>query len=236
MRIGVIADVHANLLALDAVLDAGDALGVERWICLGDLVGYGPQSRECLDRCTERDIECILGNHEARLLGLPTARFNTMVEKAIELAARQIGVEGRNQLRSFAATIDVDGEALFCHGSPADRDVYLFALSQLQAVIVEHTHPLIFCGHTHQQYAFDGVQLWTGPGELDLGPVRRLLVNPGSVGQPRDGDPRAAFALWDRSQKRLYMRRVAYDVPEQVRRALDAGLPEHLALRLEAGR
>lgn len=236
MSIGVIADVHANLLALDAVLAEGDASGVERWICLGDLVGYGPQPRECLERCADREIACILGNHEARLLGLPTARFNEMAEFAIEFAAAQIGAAGRSQLRGFATTIDVDGEALFCHGSPADRDVYLFTLSQLQAVIDESAHPLIFCGHTHQQYAFDGVELWTGPAEFDLRRRRPLLVNGGSVGQPRDGDPRAAYAVWDRSSRRLYMRRVSYDVAEQVRRSLDAGLPEHLALRLEVGR
>lgn len=235
MRIGVIADVHANLLALEAVFAEAEALGVDEWICLGDLVGYGPQPRECLERCAERGVRSIVGNHEARLLGLPTARFNDMAEAAIRFAAEQIGEQGHAWVRSFGNIIEVDGEALFCHGSPEDRDAYLFGPSHMQLVSAVQAHSLVFCGHTHYQFVFDGKDLLPLFEPIAL-EGRKLLVNPGSVGQPRDGDPRAAYAIWDRAERRLDLRRVEYDVHEQVRRALDAGLPQHLALRLEVGR
>lgn len=235
MRIGVIADVHANLLALDAVLADGDRFYVDRWICLGDVVGYGPEPRACLQRCAQRRIQCITGNHEARLLGLPTVRFNAMAEAAIVFAAEQVGEEGRALLSEFGDIIELDGEALFCHGSPDDRDAYLFSPSHLQSVWDDQRHALVFCGHTHQQFVFDGTEVRTHPGEIALDGAR-VLVNPGSVGQPRDGDPRAAFAIWDRARRRLELRRVRYDVDEQIRRTRAAGLPDHLALRLELGR
>lgn len=236
MKIGVIADIHANLLALDAVLAAGDGEGVDEWVCLGDLVGYGPQPRECLERCAERGMRTILGNHEARLLDLPTGRFNSFAEEAIQFSGQQISLEARGELRAFASTIDIEGEALFCHGSPTDRDAYLFGLTEIRAAHRSSTHTLTFVGHTHQQFAFDGEVLRAGPADYVLHPGQRWLVNPGSVGQPRDGDPRAAFAIWNRTDRSLHLRRACYDVTEQIRRALDAGLPEPLAVRLQSGR
>lgn len=236
MRVGVIADVHGNLLALDAVLADGDAAGVDRWICLGDVVGYGPDPHLCVQRCEEREIRCLLGNHEARLLGRPTGRFNDVAEIAIVYAGEMLGADGRARIEGWEDTIEFDGEALFCHGSPRDRDEYLLFPAQIEAALHEQTTPVVFCGHTHQQFVFDGEEVWTGPGELDLRDLPRVLVNPGSVGQPRDGDVRAAYALWDREGKSLSLRRVEYDVASQAARTRRAGLPDYLAARLEIGR
>ena len=232
MRIGVVADVHGNELALEAVLADGTRAGVERWICLGDVIGYGPDSRACVHRLHALGTRCVMGNHEARLLGLSTLPFRSEAELALEHARRDLDPEAWAVIRTYEPAIEWSDRALFCHGSPRDRDEYLFGPLQIEEALASTPRPWVFCGHTHHQ----GV-VGNGADPRDGAPIiltasDRMLVNPGSVGQPRDGDPRAAYALVDFERRQLWLRRVSYPVEEQMARVRAAGLPVSLAERL----
>jgi len=235
VRLGIVADIHGNASALDAVLADGREADVDRWMCLGDVIGYGPDASACLRRLREFDVACLQGNHEARLLGLPTGPFNPMAEAAIEFCRRTLDARDREQIQHFPTRIRWDDEVLFCHGSPEDRDEYLLVETRVRALVAEQRTWLVFCGHTHQQFVFDGERTVDRPGTRDLERSRRYLVNPGSVGQPRDGDPRAAYALLDFENASLQLRRVPYDVDAQVRRTREAGLHTYLGDRLRQG-
>lgn len=235
MRLGIVADIHANASALDAVLADGRAAGVDRWVCLGDVVGYGPDPGTCLRRLRGSDVPCLQGNHEARLLDLPTGPFNPMAEAAIDYCRDALDDEDLEQIRSFPARIRWGDDVLFCHGSPDDRDEYLLLETRVRALVAGQSTWLVFCGHTHQQFVFDGDRSSSQPGTRTLERSRRYLVNPGSVGQPRDGDPRAAYALMDFDSASLQLRRVRYDVETQIRRTREAGLHTYLGDRLRQG-
>jgi diadenosine tetraphosphatase ApaH/serine/threonine PP2A family protein phosphatase len=236
MRVAVIADIHGNLAALEATLGKIEEQKIDRIVSLGDIVGYGPDPGACIRRLRDLPVEHIQGNHEARLLDLPTGRFNLMAEAAIQYAKSVLGPEDTEFLRSFPKQARIGDHILAVHGSPFDRDEYVLSLGQMKAVLDEIDTWVCMCGHTHQQYVFDGDIVQMGPLELDLDPERRFLVNPGSVGQPRDGDPRAAYGLLDVETGHLVLDRVAYDVEDTAERIQRAGLPEYLATRLLIGR
>ena len=235
MRLGIVADIHGNATALDAVLADGRDADVERWVCLGDVIGYGPDPSACLGRLREFDVPCLQGNHEARLLGLPTGPFNPMAEGAIEYCRRTLDARDHEQIQHFPARIQWGDEVLFCHGSPEDRDEYLLLETRMRAIVAEQSTWVVFCGHTHHQFVFDGERARAGPGAWPLDRSRRYLVNPGSVGQPRDGDPRAAYALVDFENTSLQLRRIPYDVDAQARRSHQVGLHTYLGDRLLQG-
>lgn len=232
MRIGVVADVHGNELALEAVLADGERAGVEQWICLGDVVGYGPDSNACVHRLRGLGARCVMGNHEARLLGLSTPPFRAEAELALEHARGRLDREAWAWIRTFETDIEWGDHALFCHGSPRDRDEYLFSPPQIEEAMATTRRPWIFCGHTHHQGVVRRGALPRGGGPIDLSADERTFVNPGSVGQPRDGDPRAAYAIVDFGAGKLWLRRVSYPVEAQMARFREAGLPPGLAERL----
>ena len=234
MRTGILADVHGNAVALEAVLRDGEKAGVERWMALGDIVGYGPEPERCLEQLRRLGAASVMGNHEARTLGLPTGPFNALADEAIAFTREALSAQSRAQIEGFATQLHDDG-VLYCHGSPNDRDEYLFLRIQLDEIVRAAPAPVVFFGHTHQQLAFDGARWIRHAEEIPLEPGRRWLVNPGSVGQPRDGDPRAGFAILDTGRKRLQLRRVEYDVEEQVARVQRSGLPVYLGERLREG-
>lgn len=236
MRIGILADIHANIVALEAVLDHAQSQNVERWICLGDVVGYGPEPGPCLERVRSLGCECVQGNHEAALLDLPTGHFNHIAAEAIEYSRQKLGPDHVECIRSFAAQIRLENSLLCVHGSPFDRDEYIFMRGQMRSALDYEEIWLIACGHTHQQYVFDGDLARAGAGEHTLDPARRYLLNPGSVGQPRDGDRRAAYMVLDPQERQLSMLRVDYDVEQVSQSIRDAGLPVYLAERLLVGR
>lgn len=239
MRYALLADIHANLAALEAVLEKLETRSIDRYLSLGDIVGYGPDPAACIDRL--RGLECvhIQGNHEARLLDIPTGRFNRVAEAAIEFTARTLDDQQKSFLRGFPEQTQVDDDVLCVHGSPFDRDEYVLSQEQMDTV-VEHIEDaglwVCLCGHTHQQYLYDGEFLYAGPRELHLERGSHYLINPGSVGQPRDSDPRAAFGVLDTGTGHLVLDRAPYEVDITAQRILDAGLPHYLAERLALGR
>ena len=242
VRVCVISDIHGNLHALEAVLDAvGHDAPDEIW-CLGDLVGYGPRPNECCRVVAGRTDVCLVGNHDLAALGrLDLAEFNVDAATSARWTGSVLAAEARSYLETLKST-EARGEVGLYHASPRDP-VWEYVLSADVAAesILAAPEPLVLVGHSHVALAFalDGRAITGGLApvgtELDFTAGTRWLVNPGSVGQPRDGDPRAAYLLLDLEARRASFRRIAYPVDRTQSEIRAEGLPEPLAARLEHG-
>jgi diadenosine tetraphosphatase ApaH/serine/threonine PP2A family protein phosphatase len=241
MRVAVISDIHSNLHALESALADIDAEGVAEIWCLGDVIGYGPRPNECCDLVRERAAHSLCGNHDLAVLGtVDVAEFAGDAGRAARWTAHELGAEQRAWLGTLQPQGRADGAELF-HGSPRDP-VWEYVLSEHVAMAaLEATEaPLVLVGHSHvalalvAEDAFVQGGLARGGTVLELG-SQRWLVNPGSVGQPRDGDPRAAWLLADLDAGVATFRRIAYDVEQTQAEIRARGLPEGLASRLAHG-
>ncbi|MFB6265476.1 MAG: metallophosphoesterase [Candidatus Nanohaloarchaea archaeon] len=225
MKLGVISDIHSSIVALEKVLDEIEA---ELVVCAGDLVGYYLDPGEVIDRVKEGGITCVRGNHDDALVNWPPRNFNPVARKALELNREKLGNEQLSFLEQLPVRreMDVGGrKVLVVHGSPEEPYRYVYPrdvgedFAERQGV---QEMDLVVMGHTH-------VPLVEKSGDT-------LVVNPGSVGQPRDGDPRASFAVVDMESMDAEIRRVEYDVEPVVERVSDSELPASLGERLEEGR
>ncbi len=245
MRIAVLTDVHANIDALDAVLahaEERDALE-QVWV-LGDLVGYGPQPGACLARLKDYTLRAVIGNHDlAAVGGMDTREFNPEAAAANAWTAEQLTLDEAEFLRSLPETLVLD-EITLVHGS-LRRPVweYIFSSDVANVQFELQTTPYSFVGHTHVPMVFEEVPGRRYPITFPLsdGDVlklgeRRLIVNPGGVGQPRDGDPRSAYAIYDTSERTVSLYRVPYDIERTQEAMARAGLPERLIRRLTFGK
>ena len=239
MRVAVLSDIHGNLHALEAVLAEVDRETPDEIWCLGDVVGYGPRPDECCDLVRERVTVSLCGNHDLAVLGtLDVEEFSGDAATAARWTAGVLGDEQRTWLASLDPLARRPGAQLF-HASARDP-VWEYELSEQAALasLLETEEPLVLVGHSHVALAlaWDGETIAGGlaPGstELDLS-GRRWLLNPGSVGQPRDNDRRAAWLLLD--GERASFRRVGYDVAATQAEMREAGLPDALAGRLAHG-
>jgi predicted phosphodiesterase len=241
MRVLVISDIHANLTALKAVLE--DAGSFDSVWCLGDLVGYGPDPNECIEIVRDLpNLHCLVGNHDHAALGkMAISRFNEDAQKGIKWTIEALTEENKDYLRSLPAIITLENFTL-AHGSPREPvweyilDVHLadsnFAFIDTDYCIVGHSHlPLIFYRSNHQAFTIPIAMPVNEPIELKP----RMILNPGSVGQPRDLDPRAAYAIIDLEKQTWKLRRVSYDITDVQLRILQSGLPDRHATRLVAG-
>jgi predicted phosphodiesterase len=242
MRIAVISDVHANLHALEAVLAAVDSERPDALWCLGDVVGYGPQPSRCCAAVAARADVGLVGNHDLGVLGtVDLVDFSPDAAYAARWTAEQLDRDAHDYLSSLEPAAETDAVSLY-HGSPRDP-VWEYVLTDeaARASIELAPRPIVLVGHSHVALAVglvDG-QLEGGLApegtETALGDGERWLLNPGSVGQPRDGDPRAAWMMLDLGLRQASFRRVPYDVERTQQEILDAGLPDVLAARLETG-
>ncbi|HEX6490691.1 MAG TPA: metallophosphoesterase family protein [Gaiellaceae bacterium] len=239
-RVAVISDVHGNRQALEVVLEAIDAEEVDELWCLGDLVGYGPDPNECCERVAGRADLCLAGNHDLVVIGsLDIHDFAGDAAAAARWTQTVLAPQARAFLQQLAPLARRDGVELF-HGSPRDP-VWDYVLSEEAArTSFEQTEaPLLLVGHSHVPLALSlaGDELSggvaAGGSEVELG-TGRWLLNPGSVGQPRDGDPRAAYLLLEPT-RRARFRRVAYPVEKTQAKLREKGLPDALAERLAHG-
>ncbi len=248
MRYLVISDIHANLEALEAVIGAMAPRGVDRYLVLGDLVGYGADPNAVVDRVRALDpLLIIRGNHDKVASGLEDGEsFNLVARSAVQWTNDALTPDNLKYLQSLpAGPLVVDEMLEICHGSPFDEDAYIFdELDALKAFEVA-TRPVCLFGHTHVAVAFrrlpDRLEIPAGPGDTDnvrlsISDGARYLVNVGSVGQPRDNDPRAAVGIVDTTAGEIELYRVRYPVEEAQRKIRAAGLPEILARRLALGR
>ena len=241
MPILVISDIHANLTALEAVLqDAGE---VEAVWCLGDLVGYGPDPNECIARLRQLpDLVCILGNHDAAALGqIDIEAFNVEARISIQWLLSVLTEESLEFLGTLQEKTMI-GNVTLSHGSPRNP-VWEYVLDTRTAArnFASMDTPFGFIGHTHLPIIFQldeketSVSLVVSEVGDRRAMVGRALQNPGSVGQPRDHNPLSSYALYDPEAQTWENHRVAYDVLSVQRRILDAGLPPRHALRLAEG-
>jgi predicted phosphodiesterase len=247
MRILVLSDLHANATALEAVLDAASG----RWdlaVCLGDVVGYGPDPNEVAGRIRELGIKTIRGNHDKAVAGLmDTNDFNPVAKAAVDWTRATLKPEHLEWLATLPqGPFRTDGVVLV-HGAFQDEDEYVFTPAQALEGLLDSSEEVTFFGHTHHQGGFsylnsnlEVLQLRPRPSEpfaaLRVEQNRRYLLNPGSIGQPRDGDPRAAFAIADLDHHTVEFGRVAYDISAVQERMRMARLPEPLVQRLVVGR
>jgi diadenosine tetraphosphatase ApaH/serine/threonine PP2A family protein phosphatase len=247
VRYLVLSDIHANMEAFDAVLDAAEGLGHDRLLVLGDLVGYGADPNAVVEKVRALSPHALIrGNHDKVGSGVESPEgFNAVARSAIRWTYEALTPENREWLAALpAGPIAVNDVIEICHGTPFDEDMYVF--DDLDALRALHTasRPLCLFGHTHVQvgYALQGDQftLTTLDDERPLvvpfGSGAKHLLNPGSVGQPRDGDSRAGFALVDTEKSEVTIYRIDYPIEKAQARILEAGLPEVLAQRLSLGR
>jgi diadenosine tetraphosphatase ApaH/serine/threonine PP2A family protein phosphatase len=240
MRVAVISDVHANYHALEAVLEGIDAAGVDAVWCLGDTVGYGPRPNDCCATVQRRAGLCLVGNHDLVALGeLTVSDFNDEAAAAAVWTSQVLTQESRRFLESLKPFAEVDGVDLF-HASARDP-VWEYVLTEeaARATLALSDAPLVLVGHSHVALALtlEGEDVHGGlaaaDAEVEL--KGRWLLNPGSVGQPRDGDPRAAWLLLDLERRFAAFHRVAYSIEETQSEMRERGLPRMLAARLERG-
>ncbi len=241
MKVAVLSDVHANLHALNAVLAEIDVEKPDEIWCLGDVVGYGPQPNRCCFLVAQRTAVCLSGNHDLAVVEkLDIDDFNGDAAEAVRWTQRALDEHTRTYLEGLTPFSKHEGVALY-HGSPLDPVWdYVLTESAAEAAFRFTSEPLLLVGHSHVPLAlsFDGRALTGGIAsagvEQELG-GRRWLLNPGSVGQPRGNDPRAAWLLLDLEAQTASFRRTEYDVEATQREIREAGLPESLAARLAAG-
>jgi len=246
MRYLVLSDIHANLEALDAVLADAASSDCDATIVLGDLVGYGADPNAVVDRVRALNPVIVRGNHDKVAAGVESAAgFNVVARIAAEWTAEVLTAENRAYVAALPpGPRAVSDDVLICHGSPFDEDLYVFDEMEAQHSLEVAGRLLCLFGHTHVPIIWTrsaaGLDM-TPPGSearrvLTLDPDVRYLVNPGAVGQPRDGDPRAAYAILEPEARRLVLYRIAYPVEAAQEKILNAGLPAVLARRLAAGR
>jgi putative phosphoesterase len=221
MRLGVVSDLHGNRVALEAVLD--DMPPVDGLVCAGDVVGYGPWPGECVAAVRDRTVPTVMGNHDRAVARGSGFRFNAMAQAGVEYAREVLGGEDLSWLGDLPPSRTVaDGRVTVVHGHPDDPDRYTYPDDFSASMLGDED--VLVTGHTHVQ----------GHRVFDEG----VVMNPGSVGQPRDGDPRAAYAVVDLEgpTPTVTERRVGYDVDAVVAAVESTGLPRRIGDRLRDGR
>ncbi len=218
MNIGVIADIHGNKPALEAVLEAMPP--VDTIVNAGDIVGYNPWPADCVAHIREREIPTVMGNHDRAVAAGSTFRFNELAKAGVEHARDRLDSDQQAWLSGLPDRDQVlDGRLRIVHGHPEDPDRYTYP-AEFSPELLDDEAVLVM-GHTHVQHAE------TYP--------EGIVVNPGSVGQPRDGDPRAAFAVVDPTAHEVELHRVSYDIDRVIDAVEEAGLPKRIGTRLLEG-
>ncbi len=225
MLIGLIADVHSNAVALKSVLSALRGFSVERILHAGDIVGYNPYPDETIELFKKNNIISIAGNHDRALVTGDTSGFNPYAKAALEWTRKAVLPDNSGYikgLKNIESIIIDEKRIVLVHGSPFDIDEYVYPEKVIPELLSAANADILVLGHTHIQFK----------KEYPEG----IIVNPGSVGQPRDGNPRAAFAVLDTESGKIELERAAYDIEKVIEDMLAAHLPEKLALRLKIGR
>lgn len=240
MRIAVLSDVHGNLEALEAVLAEVDRGGVDLLCSLGDIVGYGPCPAACVEIVRRRAAVSLMGNHDAAVAGLTSLEdFNEFARSALEWTAARLDESQLEYLGTLPYTHRAP-EVLYVHASPIEpeRWHYLHGLADIDEHFAAFAERLCFVGHSHRPgvYAISSDGCVTRRGMCEsLQPGLRYLINAGSIGQPRDRDPRASYVIYDAASERIEVRRVSYPVGKTQERMSAAGIPDFLIDRLGAG-
>ena len=241
MRTCILTDIHANLEALTAVLAAAEKQSVDRYVCLGDTVGYGADPNPCCDLVRATCDFAVLGNHDAAVAGrMDYSYYYAAAREVLDWTAQLITVQNLAWLKGLVYSRP-EGNVLYGHASPRDPSAfeYVFALEQAEDLVIRapRLHHLSFIGHSHLQRAFllgsPVEDVWSERVRID--PDKTYLCSIGSCGQPRDYDPRACFGVWDDEAGVVEFHRVPYDAETTAAKILAAGLSPHFARRLLHG-
>jgi predicted phosphodiesterase len=240
MRIAIFGDIHANLEALEVVLADARDQDCSAYICLGDVVGYNANPRECLEIVQSLNCPVVKGNHDDYASSEDSLEsFNPLAEVAIQWTRDQLNLSEKVWLRSLPLVAELNG-FMIVHATLEDPGGWGYVLNQLDAAasFSKQTTELCFFGHTHTPRAYikDSSVVGLPFEKLILEPGRKYFVNVGSVGQPRDGDWRAAYVVFEEEKHMIRLRRLRYDLPKTQGKILASGLPPRLADRLAFGK
>ncbi|HIE10479.1 MAG TPA: metallophosphoesterase [Kiritimatiellae bacterium] len=240
MKYAILGDIHSNLEALTAVLEDVKALGVDKYVCVGDIVGYNSNPQECLQIVRSLDCETVRGNHDQycshdeSLTG-----FHPLAADVVDWTRQQLSPEEKKYLRELPLVKQVEGFTVV-HSTLDNPEMwgYVFDALDAEANFNYQVTSVCFYGHTHVPLAFEKAELVRGGlyEKIRIQVGRKYFINVGSVGQPRDGDPRAAYAIYDLAKNEIRLRRVPYDFRLTQRKVLSVGLPSRIAARLAVGR
>ncbi|MEQ9619429.1 MAG: metallophosphoesterase family protein [Deltaproteobacteria bacterium] len=239
MKYAIISDIHANLESFQSVLEDIEASGAGRILCLGDIVGYGGDPNECVEIIRDRNITAIIGNHDAAACGISEPLdFNPVAREAVLWTRRELTDENSEFLRSLTAREIVD-DFMIVHGAISDPDKYIISSYDAEDELnLFGERDLCFFGHTHTAVCFAKAnsRIDRNTDEIfELQSGVKYLINPGSVGQPRDGDPRASFLVYDGEKGEAAFKRVEYDIKGAQEKIIKNGLNRILAERLSYG-
>jgi diadenosine tetraphosphatase ApaH/serine/threonine PP2A family protein phosphatase len=240
LRYAILADIHSNLEALNAVLEALADKRVDRHICAGDVVGYGADPKACLDKIRELCPTVVAGNHDWAVADrLSMEFFNPYARKAILWTREQLEPGDVEWLGDLELEADINADSMIVHSTIHDPAAFDYLLSSYDAYLSMKAlrKPLCFVGHSHIPITFleRGGLGFTFAERIDLTKTTKAIVNPGSVGQPRDENPLAGYAVYDTVKRRVELYRVEYDIDSAVAKIEAAGLPQPLADRLRVG-
>ena len=243
MKYGILGDIHSNLAALEAVLARMRVEGVDQILSVGDIVGYGAAPRECIELVRNVDAIVVKGNHDAACVGeIDILYFNNYAREAVRWTQSVLAQEDCRWLAELPLRLDLE-HCSVAHGTYHRPELFDYIQSTTDAdpSLDEMHMPVCFVGHTHVPVTLLRMRddhlrtAYTVDTEIDLSEAYRALINVGSVGQPRDEDPQAAFAIYDSQVERVWIKRVAYDIDREATRIRAAGLPGVLADRLFLG-
>lgn len=245
MRIAIISDVHSNLEALTSVLKDIRSQRADQIWCLGDVVGYNADPDSCCEIIAKTCSITIMGNHDSAAVGnIEPSHFNRVAKEAAMWTRKVLKRSNVKFLKNLKSAVVFNDEVLIVHGAPSDPDRYIISESSAKTELMYMTKninkTICFFGHTHYPGAYelsvDGVfSGYRGQGTITLAARASYLINPGSTGQPRDGDTRASYVLFDRDKRVVTWRRIPYDIRSCQEKIFNAGLPSFLAERLAGG-
>ncbi len=241
MRIAIISDIHGNATAFEAVLeDIEHHAQVEAIYCLGDNIGYGPEPEKVISMLISHQIPSVLGNHELAINQPETLPwFNPAARTSLEKTMDLLSETAKAHIAGFSLSMTI-GDCRLVHGFPPDSPTtYLFEVppQHIQETLSEMEERIVFVGHTHELLIVElgGEDITTNPlnrGRIELDPQKKYLINAGSVGQPRDGNNKAKYIIWDDGTNELNVRFISYNINDTVKKIYQAGLPEQHAWRL----
>ncbi|MGC8926850.1 MAG: metallophosphoesterase family protein [Myxococcota bacterium] len=242
MKIGVISDIHANLEALEAVLRSLETDRVDKIVCLGDIVGYGASPRECCEIIMSVCDICVIGNHDAAIIDrMDYSYYYDAAHTVLDWTKTQLNDACKEYLKKLPYFVEFDG-IMLCHGSPVDAQSfeYIFSIEQARTIIpyFDKLSPLTLIGHSHLFKTFAYIENEVNDvlaQKFGLRKNYKYIISAGSVGQPRDYDPRAGYGIYDTEIRSFEIRRVEYDVQKASDKIKAAGLPQAFARRLEMG-
>ena len=241
MRVGIFSDVHANFEALEIVLKAIEYEGVDKTICVGDLVGYGPDPNQCVEKVMEMADIVVAGNHDYAACGmLSTEYFNEYARMAIDWTSRVLDTKFIDILSNLPLTVTEDGITIV-HATPEAPSGwhYILDVADAHKSFKALKNSLCFVGHSHIPVAFvqdqNGRISIRNPSEVEIKMGEKYIINVGSVGQPRDGDPRTTYGILDTDKKKFWLKRLPYPVEEVQKKMREEHLPPYLINRLSVG-